>query len=117
MFVGSCLILIDWVVFVMLSSLGMAPWSANLAGRAAGAIVGFWANGKVTFAESGYSRLGRRRFLRYIVLWSMMTILSTLFVTDLVDYISLEFAWLAKPLVEASLAITSFFISRHWVYR
>jgi len=28
----------------------------------------------------------------------------------------LRVAWVAKPVVEAILAVVSFFISRHWVY-
>jgi hypothetical protein len=29
----------------------------------------------------------------------------------------LQYAWLAKPVVEAVLAVASFFISRYWIYR
>ena len=31
--------------------------------------------------------------------------------------LGLQMAWLAKPLVEACLAVVSFVVSRHWVYR
>ena len=114
--VGCCLIVLDWMVFVALTALGLPPFPANIAGRIAGALVGFWANGRITFATGG-ARLGRRRFGRYLILWSVLTLLSTVLVTGLADDLSLQAAWLAKPVVEAGLAALSFFISRHWVYR
>lgn len=115
--VGCCLIVLDWAVFVALTALGVAPVSANIAGRATGALVGFWANGRITFSVPGSPRLGRRRFARYLVLWVMLTLLSTVLVALLADRLSLEIAWLAKPVVEAGLAVLSFLVSRHWVYR
>jgi len=115
--VGCCLIVLDWVVFVVLTALGVVPVSANIAGRVAGALVGFWANGRITFSVPGSPRLGRRRFVRYLVLWLSLTLLSTVLVTLLASRLSLEVAWLAKPVVEAGLAALSFLVSRQWVYR
>ena len=115
--VGCCLIVLDWVVFVVLTALGVVPVSANIAGRVAGALVGFWANGRITFSVPGSPRLGRRRFMRYLVLWLSLTLLSTVLVTLLASRLSLEVAWLAKPVVEAGLAALSFLVSRQWVYR
>src|SRR5690349_256465 len=115
--VGCCLIVLDWVVFLVLTALGVVPVSANIAGRVAGALVGFWANGRITFSVPGSPRLGRRRFVRYLVLWLSLTLLSTVLVTLLASRLSLEVAWLAKPVVEAGLAALSFLVSRQWVYR
>lgn len=115
--VGCCLIAFDWAVFVALTALGMLPVLANVAGRVAGAVIGFWANGRITFSVPGSARLGRRRLVRYLVLWTALTLLSTMLVTVLADQLSLEVAWLAKPVVEAGMAVLSFFVSRHWVYR
>ena len=115
--VGCCLIVLDWVVFVVLTALGVVPVAANIAGRVAGALVGFWANGRITFSVPGSPRLGRRRFVRYLVLWLSLTLLSTVLVTLLASRLSLEVAWLAKPVVEAGLAALSFLVSRQWVYR
>jgi len=115
--VGCCLIVLDWTVFVGLTALGVVPVPANIAGRVAGALVGFWANGRITFSVPGSPRLGRRRFVRYLVLWLTLTLLSTVLVTLLASRLSLEVAWLAKPVVEAGLAALSFLVSRHWVYR
>ena len=115
--VGCGLIVVDWFVFVALSATGSpAAWS-NVAGRVAGALAGFWANGSITFRGQGEPRLGRRRFARYGLLWLTLTLLSTVLVTALAKRMSLEFAWLAKPVVEAALAAMSFWVSRHWVYR
>lgn len=115
--VGCCLIVLDWAVFVVLTALGVVPVPANIAGRVAGALVGFWANGRITFSVPGSPRLGRRRFVRYLVLWLTLTLLSTVSVTLLASRLSLEVAWLAKPVVEAGLAALSFLVSRQWVYR
>ena len=115
--VGCGLIVVDWAVFVALSGLGMPPLWANVAGRVAGAFVGFWANGRITFSDLGSPRFGYRRFARFLTSWTVVTTLSTVLVTALADHLSLQTAWLAKPVVEGSLAVATFFISRHWVYR
>jgi putative flippase GtrA len=115
--VGGCLVVVDWASFVILTALGVAPAVANVAGRILGALLGFWANGRVTFGTMGDRRLGRHRFMRFSIVWSALTLLSTYLVTLVTDYLGLRMAWLAKPLVEACLAGVSFFLSRHWVYR
>jgi hypothetical protein len=46
-----------------------------------------------------------------------LTALSTVLVTVVAARLGLQMAWLAKPLVEACLAVVSFLVSRHWVYR
>ena len=114
--VGCGLIVVDWAVFVLLSALGMSPVWANVAGRVVGALAGFVANGGITFRQDGAPKYGTRRFARYVVVWTGLTLLSTGLVTMLADHLNLQAAWLAKPVVEAGLAVVSFFISRHWVY-
>ncbi|HEX7342237.1 MAG TPA: GtrA family protein [Rhodanobacteraceae bacterium] len=115
--VGVGLVIIDWLVFVVLTLSGLATIPSNVCSRAVGALLGFWANGHVTFGEPDQPRLGLRRFVRYAAAWITMTFLSTLLVALVADRLTLELAWLAKPLVEAGLAVVSFFVSRHWVYR
>lgn len=115
--VGCGLIVADWAAFVVLTAAGMDPVLANVLGRVVGALLGFWANGWITFASHGGPRLGAHRFLKYAAVWILMTTLSTVLVTLVVDHLSLHTAWMAKPLVEACLALVSFFISRQWVYR
>ncbi len=111
--IGGGLVLADWAVFVMLTALGVPAPAANVAGRVVGALLGFWANGRVTFG----SALGRHRFFRFALLWLILTMLSTYLVTVVANHLGLQMAWLAKPLVEGCLSLLSFIVSRHWVYR
>ena len=115
--IGCGLIVADWLVFVMLTALHVAPVAANLAGRVTGAALSFWANGRITFGQDGAPRLGHRRFARFAVLWCVLTAVSTVLVAACADFLGLRLAWLAKPLVEGVLAAVSFLVSRHWVYR
>jgi putative flippase GtrA len=117
LFIGGCLVLVDWGVFVLLTAAGVDTSVANVCGRVVGALLGFVANGRITFGAAGAPRLGRHHFSRFVVLWLAMTLLSTWLVSEVATHLSLQVAWLAKPLVEGGLAVLSFFISRHWVYR
>ncbi len=115
--VGGCLVIVDWAVFVLLTASGVATVPANVASRAVGALLGFCANGWFTFRDTRAPRLGLRRFARYAVMWVVMTGASSLLVALVADHLSLQVAWLAKPVVEGCLAVVSFLLSRHWVYR
>jgi putative flippase GtrA len=115
--VGIGLIVVDWLVFVLLTAVGTTSVVANVAGRVAGALLGFWVNGRVTFAQAGVGKVSVRRFVRYALLWSLLTLVSTGLVALCAGHFGLRLAWLAKPLVEAGLALVSFMVSRHWVYR
>lgn len=117
LFIGGCLVLVDWGVFVVLSASGVDTPVANVAGRVVGALLGFVANGHITFGSAGSARLGLHRFGRFVLLWLVMTLLSTYLVSEAATHLSLHMAWLGKPIVEAALAVVSFIISRHWVYR
>lgn len=117
MLVGLLQLLLDWALFVVLSRWGMSPAIANVAGRIAGALLGFWLNGRVTFSQAGESRLGWRRFSRFLPIWLLLTLVSTLLVAWVAAQMGLQQAWLAKPLVEAALAVVAFFLWRHVVYR
>ena len=86
-------------------------------GRISGATLGFWLNGRFTFAQQGDARLGWQRFARFAVMWLALTVISTWLLAATVDLVGLRQAWLAKPLVEGGLAIVSFFVGRHVVYR
>jgi putative flippase GtrA len=115
--IGGCLVAIDWFVFVALTALGVGPIAANLAGRMVGAVLGFWANGRITFGDTNAPRVGYRRFVRYVLLWLSLTFVSTSLMILCAEYLGLQLTWLAKPMVEVVLALVSFFVSRHWVYR
>lgn len=116
--VGAAQVGLDWACFVALTALGVAVPPANLAARVAGACLGFWANGRFTFAAPGErARLGRHRFLRFAVFWLAMTALSTWAVTALDQWQGLHAAWLGKPLVDAVLAAMGFVAAKYWIYR
>ncbi|KFN49402.1 hypothetical protein N790_05330 [Arenimonas malthae CC-JY-1] len=116
--VGGLQLLADWACFVALTALGVPVVPANLAGRVAGASLGFWANGRYTFARPGEPpRLGRRRLARYLAFWLAMSVLSTVAVMGLDAMRGLHAAWLGKPLVDAALAALGFVAAKYWIYR
>jgi len=113
--VGGLQLLLDWGVMMGLSASGVPLPAANVAGRAAGASLGFWANRQVTFTD--HVGPASRHLLRFMLLWSILTVLSTLQVEYIAVHVGLSRAWLLKPLIEAILAVVSFLTSRYWVYR
>lgn len=115
--VGALLFTLDWFAFVTLTAFGWPVAHANVAARVLAALMGFWLNGRLTFAGPGGPRLGGSRLLRFILLWMVFLVLSTLCVAWTASTFGLRHAWLAKPVVEAVLAVMSFFLQRHWVYR
>ena len=115
--VGLLQLLVDWLAFVLLTALGVPAAPGNVAGRICGALLGFWLNGRVTFARDGRPRLGWMRFARFLAVWLPLTAISTLLVGAVASALGLHLAWLAKPLVEGVLAVVAFFLWRHVVYR
>ena len=114
--IGLLQYVVDWGVMVGLSHVGLTVELANVAGRISGATLGFWLNGRITFAGEG-TALGRRQLMRFMLLWLFTTALSTWAIGAIENAAGLRWAWLAKPAVEAVLAGMSFLVSRHWVYR
>ena len=115
--VGGLQLLLDWLVFVLSTWMGVPAAPGNIAGRISGALLGFWLHGRITFAQAGERRLGWGRFLRYLVVWLALTALSTALVGLVATQLGLQQAWVAKPLVEGALAVVAFFLWRHVVYR
>lgn len=115
--VGGLQLLLDWACFVGLTAAGVAVVPANLAGRIAGASLGFWLNGRYTFARDGEPALARRNALRFIAFWLATTAASTLAMQAIDAREGLQAAWLLKPLVEALLAGLGFLAGRFWIYR
>jgi putative flippase GtrA len=116
--VGGLQLLLDWSVFVALSALGVDAVPANLCGRVAGAMLGFWLNGRYTFAsrEDG-ARLGWPRFWKFLAVWLPATLLSTWLIVLVEHHLGLRLTWLAKPLVEGGLAVLTFLAGRYVIYR
>lgn len=114
--IGLLQYVVDWGVMVSLSHFGLPVEIANVAGRISGAMLGFWLNGRITFAGDD-TALGRRQLRRFVLLWLCTTALSSWAVGTVEDLAGLRWAWLAKPVVEMALAGIGFLASRHWVYR
>ena len=113
--IGGVQWLVDWGVMVLLSQ-WMAVEPANIAGRISGALLGYWANGRFTFAGDEH-QLGRTQLQRFICMWLCTTAVSTWAMGSIDDWFGLKWAWLAKPGVELVLGVFGFVLSRHWVYR
>lgn len=114
--IGGVQWLVDWGVLVAFTHLGMAVVPANIAGRVAGALLGYWLNGKVTFAGDEHA-IGPNQLRRYLTMWTATTAVSTWSLGAIDHWAGLQWAWLAKPGVEAVLGVVGFVLSRHWVYR
>ncbi len=114
--IGMVQWLLDWGVMVGLSHLGLAVEPANIVGRISGATLGFWLNGRITFAGDGHG-FGRRQLMRFGLMWLLTTLASTWALGAIDEAVGLKWAWVAKPAVELVLGGVGFILSRHWVYR
>ena len=76
--IGLLQLLLDWLVFVAATAVGLPAAPGNLLGRVSGALLGFWLNGRYTFADGNGQRLGWRRFTRFWLLWLAITAISTI---------------------------------------
>lgn len=112
--VGIAQLALDTGVFIATTALGVPVAAGTLLGRVSGATFGFWLNGRYTF---GVPRLDRAHATRFALVWSLLTVVSTVSITAIAARLGLRDAWLAKPLVEAVLAAVNFLASRHWIYR
>jgi len=115
--VGGVQVLLDWSVFVGLTYAGLPLVPGNLSGRICGACLGYWLNGRYTFAANGRARLERVHLLRFVAAWLLLTGLSTLLLSGVEHRFDLRAAWLAKPAVEALMALLGFVVWRQWVFR
>lgn len=115
--IGGTQFLLDWAMFSLLFWLGMPATPANLAARASAAIVGFVLNGRITFADGEGGKLGKRRFVRFVSAWLVMTAVSTGLVQAAATFWPGPFVYLAKPAIEAGLAVVNFFVLKWFVYR
>ncbi|HVI58004.1 MAG TPA: GtrA family protein [Luteimonas sp.] len=114
--IGGIQWLVDWAVMVALSHFGMRVGPANVAGRVSGALLGYWLNGKLTFAGED-TAVGRTQLVRFVLMWLGTTAVSTWSMTHIDELFGLGWAWLAKPAIELALGVLGFVLSRHWVYK
>jgi putative flippase GtrA len=115
--VGLLALGVDWSCFVALTWCGLATALANFLARLSGAGIAYLLNGMYTFRDGGGSRLGWRRFLKFAIAWGVVTVISTLAMLAIEHKLGLNWAWLAKPIVEVALAGVSFLAYRHWIYK
>ena len=108
--------LLDWGVMVGLSHWGIPIAPANVIGRIGGALLGYWLNGRFTFADE-HHRMGSKQFGRFLLMWLCTTFMSTFLIEAVDRHVGRGWAWLSKPVVEAMLGLLGFLLSRHWVYR
>ncbi|NYZ63550.1 GtrA family protein [Luteimonas deserti] len=108
--------LLDWGVVVGLTHLGLPVAPANVTGRIAGALLGYWLNGKWTFASED-TAIGRTQFQRFMTMWIATTLVSTWAMTHIDDLLGLRWVWAAKPVIEVALGAVGFVLSRYWIYK
>ncbi|HZP66271.1 MAG TPA: GtrA family protein [Rudaea sp.] len=114
--VGVIQVVADSAVYILLTKFGLGPAAANVSGRVGGALLGFWLNGRVTFAQREQPHLPLR-LIRYLFLWTVLTAISTAALVGIAQHEGLASSWWCKPLIETALGLTSFLVSRHWVYQ
>lgn len=114
--VGLLQWLLDWGVVVGLTHMGLPVAPANVTGRITGALLGYWLNGKWTFA-SDRTAVGATQFQRFMAMWVCTTLLSTWALTQIDDVLGLRWVWLAKPAIEVALGVVGFVLSRYWIYK
>ena len=113
--VGIIQWLVEYALMVALSAWLMPVEPANVIGRVAGAMLGYWLNGRFTFAGPGRS-LGRQALLRFVIMWFALTALNTAILDQIDDHYGLHNTWLAKPVVDLFTGLIGFLLSLHWVY-
>ena len=114
--VGFAQLGVDSLAYIALSAAGVPVVAANIAGRLVAVSLGFWAHGRFTFAGPEGPRLHGRALRRFVVVWLVLTAASSLAVAAAEHLLGLQASWLAKPCIEAALAVASFVLMRLWVF-
>src|SRR3546814_16988624 len=73
---GHCQPLCRWGDIVAVGHGCIRSNPANFAGRISGALLGYWVNGKLTFAGDD-TAIGRSQLLRFLAMWLVTTAIST----------------------------------------
>ena len=114
--IGIAQWLLEYVLMLALSEWVMPVEPANVIGRIAGAMLGFWLNGKWTFAGED-THVGRHAALRFGAMWLVLTVFNTWLVASIDHRAGLRMAQLLKPGADLLTGGIGFWLSRHWVYR
>ena len=114
--VGLLVLALDYTIFAgLLALLPEQHLAANIAGKLAGAAIGFILHKYVTFAGAQADNTGRQA-LSYALLLGFNLLLSTTLLWLLVDKLVLN-AYGARLFVDAVVIGVSFLGSKLWVYR
>ena len=119
--VGGVQIVVDASLFAVIFIFTGEPLLGNVISRASAAIVGFVLNRRYTF-DACRTGEARRQALRYILLWLVLTVLSTALVgagNAFLGGVPHGREWLIgfKILIEAVLALVSYLGMRYGVFR
>lgn len=103
----------------MLLVAGVDLWFANVTARVTAAVGGFLLNGFITFRrQRGVKGWGVRHLLRFLLVWCVLTAVSTSLLAVIKLLAQSDNYWLVagKMGVEGGLAVISFIASKWWVY-
>lgn len=110
---GAAQFVLDWCVFAALHALTGAIVAPNVAGRVAGALLGFAINSRWTFG--GAPLLHAPRWRRFMVFWLAQTVASTLLLRAAAHALPAGAVYVAKPAVEVLMAVLGFVAWRAWI--
>src|SRR5205085_2178047 len=110
--VGAAQLALDSAVFILATAMAVPVVPGKLLGRVSGAVLGYWLNGRYTFAENGVARLSGRHLRRFVAAWLCLTAISTMLLYAIAARLGLHAAWWANPFVEALLAAIGFVVWR-----
>jgi putative flippase GtrA len=118
--VGGVQVVVDASLFAVIFIFTGEPLLGNVISRASAAVVGFLLNRRYTF-DAWRPGEARRQGLRYILLWLVLTLLSTLLVgagNAILSGVPSGREWLIglKILIEAVLALFSYLGMRYGVF-
>jgi len=113
--VGFCQLALEWLSFFAMTALGLDVVPANVLSRVAGAMLGYWLNGRYTFANQG-AVLSRHSVVRFSISWTSLTVLGTWLLHEVDEAYGLQAAWVGKPVIDVLLAGLGFLASKFWVY-
>lgn len=110
---GVAQLALDWALFSTLHAATGASVLPNVAGRVAGALLGFAINSRWTFG--GAPAWHGPRFRRFVVLWLALTAASSLLVWAAARWLPPGWVYAAKPAIEGLLAVVGFLAWRGWI--
>ena len=116
--VGGVQYILDAATFSLLIFV-LPAGEANVLARLVGAFSGYILNGHFTFHNKNKSNLNFKVFLRFIFVWLLMTIISTLAISHLLTIFAQGWSVsvIVKLAVEAVLVLMSFTLQKLFVFK